>query len=86
MAITSAIGLVLEIIGVILMANAYISNMRFHQTIWILFKCFWHRSTINGVIAMKDLNDENTLWVLRGLTLIALGFVLQLYVVCSKLI
>jgi len=86
MIIISIIGLVFEITGVVLMASGYTSNMMWYEAPVILIKCFFKPNTIKGVTTMQELNDEKTIWVLRGLALIALGFVFQLFVVCSKLI
>ncbi len=72
------LGLLAEIIGVMLMANAYLQSTRLIQTPWILLKCLWSVKTVTGLVAIKDLETEDSGKVLRGLAFIAIGFVLQL--------
>lgn len=76
--ILSISGLIAEIVGVLLMANGYLGVMRWYQVPWILLKCLWRKDTVAGAKAIKNLADEDIAWVLRGLALIGLGFLLQL--------
>jgi hypothetical protein len=71
-------GLVLGIMGTFFMARGYLAKMIWYQVPWILFKVFWRRDTMAGVRALSELNQDDAVWVLRGLFLIAVSFILQL--------
>lgn len=71
-------GLILGIVGTFFMARGYLAKMIWYQVPWILFKVFWKRETMDGVRALSELNQDDAVWVLRGLFLIAVSFILQL--------
>ncbi len=70
-------GLILGVMGAFMMASGYMEKMIWWQLPLIFFKVFFKRATINGVRALSGHNQDDVIRVLRGLGLIALGFVLQ---------
>ena len=71
------LGLLLEIIGVIMMANKYIITKR-KNIPWLLLKGLFQKNISDFSIGYADrMSQEEKSTVLRGLALIFLGFVVQ---------
>jgi len=70
-------GLIIEILGVLCMANGYLSVIRIHQIPWVLFKCVFNNRTAHGVGVVAPISEEDIGLILKGLAFLALGFILQ---------
>lgn len=71
------VGLCFEIAGVFIMSSGYLV-VPWYQAPWVLVKCFFNKNTIKGLKLLGELNQDSVVTVLRGLAIIALGFLMQL--------
>ena len=70
------LGMVLEIIGAMMMANKYL-NERPRDVLAILVSAIFGTRRAQGAAAIADMSGERFMLTLRGLALICAGFVLR---------
>lgn len=70
-------GLVLEIVGVVLMANGYTRAVYGRGTLGLLIRALWRDPVIKEATRLRPLTREDDAIVLQGLAVIALGFLCQ---------
>jgi hypothetical protein len=70
-------GSILEIVGVLLMANSYLGAA--HRRHWpsVLTSALVRGKRAKGAVRLSGLNEEDQLLALQGLALIGLGFACQ---------
>jgi hypothetical protein len=73
----SLAGIVLEIIGIIMMANSYLGAAKRRHWLPVLLSALVRGKQARGAVAARDINEDDGLLALQGLGLIALGFVSQ---------
>jgi hypothetical protein len=70
-------GLVLEITGVFFMANQFIKIVKKRDVLRLMASAFMEGKAASGAVKVHELNEENKLQALRGLSFILFGFGLQ---------
>lgn len=79
----SVFGFVLEIIGVVMMANRFLGVDVF-SLVWGLYSAVF-RSRVSGVISeLASDDDESVHKTFRGLSFLLWGFTIQLLVFCAE--
>ncbi len=71
------LGLMMEIVGVLLMANSYTGIVPLRQLLFILFSALFRGATAAGAVEVAHLRLENKIAALQGLALMGFGFGLQ---------
>jgi len=69
-------GGICEITGVFLMANAYL-KVPMYQVPIVLISAIWRGGNAKKMAAIKQLSSESVLASLQGISLVGLGFILQ---------
>ncbi|MCP5426168.1 MAG: hypothetical protein H6970_14035 [Gammaproteobacteria bacterium] len=76
-AVLQLLGLSMEIVGVLLMANLYTGIVPWRQLLSILLSALVRGATAVGAVEVADLRAENKMAALQGLALVGGGFFLQ---------
>jgi hypothetical protein len=76
-AVLQLLGLVMEIAGVLLMANVYTGIVPVRQLLFIMFSALVRGVEAAGAAEVAHLRVESRLAVLQGLALVGFGFFLQ---------
>lgn len=86
--ILTVIGALFEIIGVFLMANTYINTGIFERLLIMFGSLFNHKDAKNAskIFSMTVETEKRILKSIKGLTLIAIGFILQLVAILTPII
>ncbi len=71
------VGMILQIIGAVAMANSYLGAARRRHWLAILGSALLRGNYARGAVVARDINGDDGMLALQGLALIALGFVLQ---------
>ncbi|MEE4379015.1 MAG: hypothetical protein V2J55_16105 [Candidatus Competibacteraceae bacterium] len=70
-------GLIMEIAGVLLMANIYTGMVPLRQLLFILVSALFRGAEATGAVEVAHLRLENKIAAFQGLALVGFGFVLQ---------
>lgn len=70
-------GLLLEIVGVLLMANSYLGAAARKHWPLLLISALFRGKRARGAIRLSGLNEDDRLLAIQGLALIGLGFLCQ---------
>ena len=71
------VGMILEIVGAVAMANSYLGAARRRHWLAILCNALVRGQYARGAVTAREINREDGLMALQGLGLIALGFTLE---------
>ncbi len=71
-----AAGLLLEVIGVLLMANAY-TRVFYYQLPGVLVSSLWNGKAAKDAAEIKEHIHDNAVVSIRGLAFMCLGFMLK---------
>lgn len=71
------VGLLLQLAGVLLMANGYTNFVHPGDLVALLSSALWRGKSARGAAALQKLSQEKKLASLQGLAFVGLGFLVQ---------